>query len=146
MKVSVYKNLLRSGRFSIRLCEGRDKGRVIAYAERVFLSGVVFNVGKAGQHEVRRTGCKNVHAFVTGGLVAWEGDTYGVGTRVLHQHPTGKWGVETLATGVRERGEPFTYNPYRHDGFVSKMDERVVRTASRAVLDIKHGNYAEITS
>jgi hypothetical protein len=141
MKVSVYRNLTK-GCYSIRACEGPLKGRVIAHATDVSLIAVGFHVGAFGQRAVRRTGHKNVHAFVTGTLIGYKG------TQRYPEAPAPYFdGDATVITNVtRMMGEPFTYNPYLHDGFVSKMDGRIVCQANSATLSITHGNYARITS
>jgi len=147
MKVSVYKNL-NKGLFSIRACGGPAKGRVIAHAANVALVGVGFHVGKLGQHEVRRTGHKNVHAFVTGTLIGWGGPksaAHGMGLEVLEGSLCGDWNGDAscLARGAQERGDRFTYNPYKHDGFVSVTTSTVISYATRASLSVANGNHAE---
>lgn len=66
-KVRVYRNL-RAGRKSkkkIYSVVGSD-GRVIAHVEKIMLRDAKFIVRPAGREKVRRTGVKNVHAFVVG--------------------------------------------------------------------------------
>jgi hypothetical protein len=58
--VEVYYNLHKDT-FSIRL-----KGKVVAHADYVQLSDVKFGVGQGGRYNVRKSGQKNVHAFVRG--------------------------------------------------------------------------------
>ena len=146
MKVSVYKNLTK-GLFSIRACGGPAKGRVIAHADKVALVGVGFHVGKLGQAEVRRTGHKNVHAFVTGILIGWGGPkafAHGKGVEVLEGKLCGDWNVvaEAILRSTQERGDRFTYNPYKHDGFTSLTTSTVIAAASRASFT-STGNHAE---
>lgn len=146
MQVSVYKNL-RKGCFSIRACGGPANGRVIAHADRVTLGDVVFHVGKFGQHKVRKTGHKNVHAFVTGSLIGWAGpraSAFGAGEFVLAPHLGGFWDGEAnqINAACLGSGEAFTYNPYQHDGFVSKVDGRILHGAACAVLCTTYGNRA----
>jgi len=101
MKVDVYFNLHRK-LFSIRACEGPNKGRVIAHRETVTLLRPQFKVSQAGRARVLREGRKNVHATVRG-------------TWIYHEH------IENYRSQVenrcKKRGVEITYNPYKMSSF-----------------------------
>ena len=101
MKVDVYFNLHRK-LFSIRACEGPNKGRVIAHRETVTLLQPEFKVSQAGRARVLREGRKNVHATVRG-------------TWIYHEH------IENYRSQVenrcKKRGVEITYNPYKMSSF-----------------------------
>ena len=61
-KVQVYKNLNRSC-FSIR---SKKTGLVVAYADTVTLSDVIYKVSEAGLQRVLKTGIRSVHAYIEG--------------------------------------------------------------------------------
>ncbi len=121
-KVSVYFNLHRKV-FSIRAEEGPCKGKVIAHADDVMLGDVSFTVSAAGRERVRREGRKNVHAFVKGKLIGWTGpNAYATPAAVLPALPfplCGCWDVVDtgMARLMVKQGQPFTYNPYKDEGF-----------------------------
>lgn len=151
MKVSIYKNLTK-GCFSIRSCEGPTKGRVIARADHVALTNVEFHVGKLGQSRVRRDGCKNVHAFVIGELVGWNGpnaNAFGRGAEVLDPYLCGVWNGDSFMVKIGAlEGERFTYNPYNHEGFHRPSDAAssgpvpTFETAACAFLSTSFGSWA----
>lgn len=100
MKVFVYFNLHKRC-FSIKALEGDRKGKVIAHAEKVFLTDATFKVSQAGRERVLIERKKNVHAGVVGD---WDmSTTYNRRNADLLQ-----------VTGV-----PVTYNPYKYRTFVS---------------------------
>lgn len=141
MQVSVYKNL-NKGCLSIRACEGPHKGRVIAHASDVALSAVRFHVGKSGQTRVQKTGHKNVHAFVTGSLIGWQGEPFGVGRDFL-QSPS--WSATASVIGRESVNWPsFTYNPYRDDGFVKRGTSDIIEAAHMAYLNSAGDNRANV--
>ena len=92
MRVEVYRNLHKRC-WSVRALEGPQKGRVIAHEHDFILEACSYAVQPAGRDKVRRTGRKNVHAFIRG---------------TLPSEPMVMW------PGTRG----VTYNPYKHDGFV----------------------------
>lgn len=101
MKVFVYFNLHRKC-FSIKALEGDNKGRVIAHADKVYLSDATFKVSQAGRERVIREKRKNVHAGVVG---HWEKDFQSFN--------------DVSVDLLREIGKPITYNPYKYETFVS---------------------------
>lgn len=100
MKVFVYFNLHRKC-FSIKALEGDNKGRVVAHADKVYLSDAKFKVSQAGRERVIREKRKNVHAGVVG---EWD-----MGTSFNNRS------VDLLAS----IGQPITYNPYKYKTFVT---------------------------
>lgn len=95
-RVDVYFNLHRKC-FSVR---GTCDRIVIAHVDSFMLSDVAAIVSAAGKERVRRTGVKNVHAFLRG---KWMGEA------VDPPQP-----VDTLR-----------YNPFVLDGFVNSRMEQV---------------------
>ena len=100
MKVDVYFNLHRK-LFSIRACEGPNKGLVIAHRETVTLLSPEFKVSQAGRARVLREGRKNVHATVRGQWL--RGGNFGCS--------------ETVEKRIQQRGNQITYNPYKMSSF-----------------------------
>ena len=112
MKVDVYYNLHRKC-LSIRSRETETYGRVIAHKPSAFISNARFVVQPAGLKKARDTGVKNVHAFVRG---EWDGEPVDISY--------GEWSV-------------IRYNPFKWDGFVSKVDGEnysVVESADVAII------------
>jgi hypothetical protein len=66
--VRVYWNLHKK-KFSVQAHYGSGSWRVVAHAEELMLKDVTFKVSEAGRQRVLRTGVKNVHAYVVGGLI-----------------------------------------------------------------------------
>ena len=94
MIVDVYFNLHRK-LYSIRACEGPNKGRVIAHRHTVTLIDPTFKVSQAGRARVLKERKKNVHATVRGG---W-------------YDPDDKLGFNPY------EGREITYNPYQMCSF-----------------------------
>lgn len=107
-KVFVYWNLHKK-MWSLKSCEGEDRGLVIGHQETVFLEDCVFKVSEAGRRRVLLTKRKNVHAGVIG--------------RVADIIP------------VADRYRLFvTYNPYKGPSFVTCADKLPVTSASTVVM------------
>ena len=117
MKVDVYFNLHRK-LFSIRACEGPNKGRVIAHRETVTLLSPEFKVSQAGRARVLREGRKNVHATVRGQWL--RGGNFGCS--------------ETVEKRIQERGVEITYNPYKGPSFTYKQTGSEYVGSTDAVL------------
>lgn len=107
-KVFVYWNLHKK-LWSLKSCEGEDRGRVIGHQETVFLKDCVFKVSEAGRRRVLLTKRKNVHAGVVGIL------------------------EETILIADRYRMY-VTYNPYKGPSFVTCADKLPVASASTVVM------------
>lgn len=91
-RVRVYRNL-HTGTWS---CQDVNSGLVIDHPRRVALTAATFVIRSAGQAKVRATGRKNVHAFVVG---------------TVAESNSARLSFASIAQA--------TYNPYRHDTFVS---------------------------
>jgi hypothetical protein len=81
---------------------------------RLGLTDVTFHVQPAGRERVRRTGRKNVHAYVKGDY-----DT------VM---------INNLTNEELDNGRAITYNPYKYDSFVYADDLTPVTHCDRLVL------------
>ena len=93
LRVQVYRNL-RNGLWSVVALEGPDKGRVIAHKSDFIIEECSYSVQPSGNAKVRRTGRKNVHAFIRGRVPSE--------TMVMHERNQRR----------------VTYNPDIHKGFV----------------------------
>ena len=111
MRVDVYWNLHKDC-YSIRACEGPQKGRVIAHTDDVSLIAATFVVRATARAKVIETHCKSVHAWVRGELA----DTIALNGLV----------------GV-------TYNPYREATFVRRADRSPILQSSRVRMTIVDG-------
>lgn len=133
MRVFVYFNLHKKV-WSVKALDGRNKGRVIAHADKVLLRDATFKVSEAGRQRVIREKRKNVHAGVVGTLEAFTGDLRN-DTPWWHQ----VWGKEDHAYEkyARCRGPEVTYNPYKYTSFVYKQTEAPVTVAPMAYLGHK---------
>ena len=110
MRVEVYFNLHKHV-FSVRQC---STGRVILHTDKVHIRDPQFVVRKSGRDRVLREGKKNVHAFVRGDITVFN-----------------DFDPDYLDYTL------VSYNPYKFDTFVDVCDIRPVRTAKRAVLQLK---------
>lgn len=111
MRVEVYFNLHKKV-FSVRRC---STGRVIMHSDHVHIRNPEFVVRKAGRERVLREGKKNVHAFVRGEITHFD-----------DFNPD----YDTDFSLVM-------YNPYKYETFVDVQDVLPVRTAKRALLEIR---------
>jgi len=110
MRVEVYFNLHKHV-FSVRQC---STGRVILHTDKVHIRDPQFVVRKSGRDRVLREGKKNVHAFVRGEIAHFD-----------------DFDPDYLDYSL------VSYNPYKHDTFVDVQDVTPVRTAKRAVLEVR---------
>lgn len=62
--VMVYRNL--NAKKDMEKYSVLQKGLVVAHTNQLMLHDCTFIVRKKGQEKVRKTGCKNVHAFIEG--------------------------------------------------------------------------------
>lgn len=111
IKVDVYYNLHKKT-FSIRC-----NGKVIAHRDKVTIKNPQYIVGEKGKQRVRREKSKNVHAFVRGTLMANDNES-----KDILSMPT------DLAV------YQITYNPYLHDTFVRRVDDKPIYNSEWAVL------------
>jgi hypothetical protein len=101
-KVRVYWNLHKDC-YSIQDCK---TGKVIAHREALTITDAKFVVRKGGNERVRDEGRKNVHAFIVGRV------SIGRGTAAI-------W----------DGAKKVTYNPYKHNTFVTVDEETPVTDA-----------------
>ena len=106
--IYVYRNL-HTGTWSIRM---RQTGLISGHPPLVCLRHATFRVGKTGREKVRRLGVKHVHAGVAG--------------------------QRTPNSRKRPDGKPvsITYDPYKYETFVDKINGTPVYTAEHVVMDI----------
>lgn len=114
MRVRVFRNL-NKGCLSIIAREGACKGRVIAYADSVYLSDASFIVSEASRQRVLRERCKNVHAWVEGEIEVCE-------LIELRQ------GDYNPLIGVPDHDHPVKvrYNPYIRGNFFYACNEQPI--------------------
>jgi len=110
MRVEVYFNLHKYT-WSVRQC---STGRVILHTDKVHIRDPKFVVRKAGRERVLREGKKNVHAFVRGEITYFD-----------------DFDPDYLDYTL------VSYNPYKFDTFVDVYDTTPVRTATRAVMEVR---------
>lgn len=136
MKVRVFRNLTRDC-YSVQ-AKGPAGWRTVAHASEVTLWGAAFEVSQAGRKRVLESGKKQVHAFVRGELLQWQGEVYrDRGEGLLHPRD-GRHGCPA------ETMQRVSYNPRRADHFVqhgSKGGTAPIETAQVCILD-PHGVYA----
>ena len=110
MRVEVYFNLHKHT-WSVRSAK---TGRVILHTDKVHINKPTFVVRKSGRDRVLREGKKNVHAFVRGDITVFD-----------------DFNPDYLDYSL------VSYNPYKFDTFVDVHDTTPVRTAKRAVLEVR---------
>jgi len=113
LKVHVYFNYTRR-LYSVKAMEGREKGKVLFHSKDVLLRNCTMKVSEAGRQRVLRTKQKNVHAGITGDLLAlsptvtWL-NSFDIG--YIHRIDN-QWREDLI-----KRGTPITYSPYEGDSF-----------------------------
>jgi len=139
MLVKVYFNL-HARKFSLLAAEGCDRGLVVAHAERLHLEDPRCLVSLAGQARVRRNRRKTVHAFIKGRLVG----ACGLRAASADRHAPDCGPVEAqMIQRFVEAAVPFSYDPYRHEGFTSTQGEpRVIGAAAEMLLCLQRRNLA----
>lgn len=111
MKVHVYWN------FHKKLFSVKHKGIVVAHNKSLILINPEFRVGEGGRQRVIKEESKNVHAYAVGELVEQE-----------------KF-VKTLQFVIDQFGTEVTYDPYKYETFVKRIDLSPVFSASFAYLN-----------
>lgn len=115
--VWVYRNLTKET-WSIM-----QDGLVVAHADRVYLRDAKFHVRWRGRCKVRRTGQKNVHAFIIGHLCDVEEIR-------LAEYKYLKSEDDVLPySGV-------TYNPYHDDTFMNEDRDQEIKRADFVDMDM----------
>jgi len=107
-KVRVYFNLHKK----VYSVQDRKTGLVIAHVDTLSLKDVKYNVREGGRQKVLKEKRKNVHAFIEG----------------------------TICCPVElSTGEFFgvTYNPYKYDSFVDRVDQKKVFNSDFAHLSLR---------
>ena len=132
--VRVYRNLHKDC-VSI---QARINGRwlVVGHASEVELAGVRFQVSEAGRARVLSTGRKNVHAFVTGGIIA---------AKDLHVRARNAAECRRTMTTLRHAmmwlpecdGFPVGYNPMRAATFTMRHDGSPIHAAAHATVSTR---------
>ena len=125
MRCFIYRNLNRRGYvYSLKALEGSYKGRVVAYASKIFMTDVEFVVGQKGHARALRDMHRNVHA----GIVGKVNTIYNCIHRLPHK--IDECDFEMVHTGV-----PITYNPWKYDSFVTRSDLKPIFKARHAQID-----------
>ena len=106
-KIKVYRNL-HNGLYSIK-----QKGLVVAHAQRLYLRDCKFTVRESGRQRVIKEKRKNVHAFIEGYITD-----------------------SVMGTTVERNDLPIavTYNPYLHNSFVNKQNNKPIQGAMGVIL------------
>ena len=116
MRVDVYFNVHRK-KLSVRSREKGSYGKVIKHTDRILLKDCKFVVSEPGRQRVLKNKRKNVHAVV-------RGETMGDPIFFL---------LEVLDEAV-----PVTYNPYRHETFVTVEDLNPIYDSEFVLIDGKN--------
>lgn len=118
-EVYVYRNLNKEGRiFSIR-----QNNLVVGHTNQLMMHDVKFIVSEAGRKRCRKTGRKNVHAYIRG-LISQKG------------------GMGTDASDSSGLGAKITYNPFKDRGFICAnltLEPFLVNEALCAMINPKSG-------
>jgi hypothetical protein len=102
--------------WSVKALEGEHKNRVITHTRHLALMDCTFKVSEAGRQRVLRERRKNVHAGIVGTAPK------SILTAIKSDYMAGD-------------GVPITYNPYKYDSFVSKLDDtRKIKQAKIVTL------------
>ena len=120
MLVETYFNLHKK-LFSVRACEGPDKGRVIAHRKAVCLLNVKFKVSEAGRQRVLREQRKNVHAVMRGHWIRNQKKAKILKDKVLRQGANFTYDpyvMETFCVGIGENQTPL------HDALAVYVNQR----------------------
>mgnify|MGYP006425728179 CR=1 FL=1 len=110
MRVEVYWNLNKKS-WSVRALEGERKGKVVGHIDKLILRDCQFVVQPGGQKRTRKTGQKNVHAFIRGHI-----DGYHL--------------------PFPEKSRQVTYNPFRNDSFIEKDSREPIHSADQTYFQI----------
>lgn len=108
----VYRNTNRKGVvYTIR-----QNGYVVAHADEVCLTNAEFHVSEAGRKRVKKTGTKNVHAWIRGDICLQKGEA-------------GNW------FGI-------TYNPHKNKEFIRLDTGKPIKKATFVTLN-QHGVFGD---
>jgi hypothetical protein len=130
LKVFVYYNLHKHC-LSVRAQEGLSKGRIVLHAQALTLRNVSFRVSEAGRQRVLRERCKNVHAGLLGQL--WDWVPLQPKLAGLESNPLlPSW--RFFENQCRTHRTQVTYDPYKFESFVTKLNEIPVFNATVCAL------------
>ena len=108
-EVWVYRNLTRGSK-TIPVYSIKQNGRVVAHATSLLLSDCRFVVSKKGYERVRKTGHKNVHAYVVGKL---EHEIAGEFSQRAYYNPRANYGPNFICV---HDSQPLLMAEYVHLG------------------------------
>lgn len=128
MKAFVYKNLHKPGYYSIKALEGPCKGKVVGYAESLYIVDAKFKVSMCGRLRVLLTKRKNVHAGIEGRV----GNVLGYVPRLDWTPTQDFYFISTKAAPVS-----VTYDPYKYKTFVHRDTMEPIHEAWIAVIGKK---------
>ena len=134
MRVEVYFNLHKYI-WSVRSAK---TGRVILHTDKVHIRNPEFVVRQAGRERVLREGKKNVHAFVRGEA------TYFDDFDPDHHPNYLDYTLDDFDYENRPMLDIIGYNPYKYVGFVKMPDEKLVRNADRAYMQVSEGGVPSV--
>lgn len=118
MKVFVYRNLHKA-KYSIKALDGRHKGKVIGYGNRLTMTQCQFKVSEPGRQRVLSSGHKNVHAGVVGHIISCED----LESRLPNT-------IDTKQTDIPFRGVQISYNPWKTGTFTTTKTRNSIRGAA----------------
>lgn len=127
MKAFIYYNL-NNGCWSVKSREPETYGKVVAHVYELVVAHVEFKVSEAGRQRVIEEQRKNVHAGVSGRIVAWRG----ADPRYPIQQSIGAAGqCSKVLDSMIEVDLPLvSYNPYYAGYFYTKEDKAPVYVAN----------------
>jgi len=133
MIYDVYFNLSKK-LYSLRPCEGPNKGKVIGHCTSVSMRDVKFRVSEASRQRVLRDRQKNVHATARGIV------THAIGENISIDN-----GKEITPNHAKANGKRFTYCPYRSGSFQTVENDTFsdIERAAQLLLDT-NGNRSAI--
>jgi hypothetical protein len=126
MDVRIFRNLT----FKCYSIQMRVDGawRTVAHAESAEIRNARFHVSEAGRKRVLETGKKTIHAWLQGGLEAWQGAIRPAGSAA---------GLEAFQRDFLQPAAPraVAYNPRRDGSFIWRDNGAPISRASYARLD-----------
>ena len=132
MIYDVYFNLSKK-LYSLRPCEGPNKGKVIGHCTSVSMRDVKFRVSEASRQRVLRDRQKNVHATARGIV------THAIGENISIDN-----GQELTPNHAKAKGKRVTYCPYRSGSFQTVKNDTFedIESAAQLLLDTNGNRYA----
>lgn len=121
----IYRNLTKN-KFSIK----SNRDGVVAHADRILLRNVVPVYSKSGQKRAKESNVRNVHAYLKGEVIFWEGDSFRNRDIECGVRTANIWN-DTLRHAKKRA---ITYNPFRDKGFVYKDTGELVEDFGDCVV------------